>query len=415
MSAISLWRDADFRRLWLAQSISLLGSQISFLALPLVAINTLAATPVQMGLLTALGSLPVLLLGPFIGIWADRQRRRPMLILSDLARGLLLLTIPVAALMGILRIEILYTVALLGGALSLWFDVAYRAYLPALVGRTRLLEANSKLEMSRSAAEIGGPGIAGALIQWLSAPIAILLDALSFWVAALFITAIHTPEAAPTPEEKGESFGKALAAGFALILRQPLLRALAGCLATIGLFNGMLEAVALLYLTRQLDFTPGMLGVIFAAGNVGFLIGALLPERIAQRWGNRRALMVGLATFAIGDLIFALMAGPRLLVVVMLVIAQFGFGLGYTIFNVIHVTLRQSLTPDEMQGRMHATMICVVQGIAPLGALAGGLLGEWVGLQPTLIVASLGELSALLWIWLSPLPLHAEGTVPGHD
>jgi MFS family permease len=415
MSAASLWRDADFRRLWLAQTISLLGSQVSFLALPLVAINTLAATPVQMGLLTALGALPVLLLGPFIGIWADRHRRRSMLISSDLARGLLLLTIPLAALSGNLRIELLYLVTLLGGTLALWFDVAYRAYLPALVGRTRLLDANSKLEMSRSAAEIGGPGVAGGLIQWLTGPIAIFLDAVSFWLAAILIVRIRTPEAPPTAEKEDEAIGGALAAGVTLILRHPLLRALAGCLATIGLFNAMLEAVALLFLTRQLGLTPGMLGVIFEAGNVGFLVGALLPERLTHSLGSGRALMVGLALFGMGDLIFALMAGPTFIVVTLLVIAQFGFGLGYTIFNVIHVSLRQTLTPDDMQGRVHATMILVLQGCAPLGALLGGLLGEWVGLRPTLILASLGELSALLWLWASPLPVQGEVEAPAVD
>jgi MFS family permease len=408
MSKPNLWRNSDFRYLWIAQTISLVGSQISALALPLVAINTLAATPVQMGLLTALGSLPALLLGPFIGIWADRRHRRPMLIISDLARGLLLLTIPLAVMTGALRIELLYTIALVGGTLALWFDVAYRAYLPVLVGRIHLLEANSRLEMSRSAAEIGGPGLAGGLIQWLTAPIAILFDAFSFWMAAFLFARITTPEAPPTPESAHEPIGKALAAGFALILHHPLLRSLAGCLATIGLFNAMLEAVALLYLTRQLALAPGMLGLIFAAGNVGFLAGAFLPERLAKLWGSGRALAAGLAIFAASDLIYALMTGPTLVVVALLIIAQFGFGLGFTIFNVIHVSLRQTHTPDALQGRMHATMVCIMQGIAPLGALAGGLLGEWVGLRPTLIVAALGELSALFWLWTAPFPAQVE-------
>ena len=175
----------------------MLGSQVSSLALPLVAIHTLAATPVQMGFLTAVGALPALLLGPLIGIWADRHRRRPLLLITDFARGLLLLTIPLFAMLGLLRIELLYIVALCGGTLGLAFDVAYRAYLPALVGRARLLEANSKLEMSRSAAEIAGPGLAGGLIQWLTASIAITLDAFSFWLAALFLMRIQSAEPSP--------------------------------------------------------------------------------------------------------------------------------------------------------------------------------------------------------------------------
>lgn len=403
MSAPSLWRDADFRQVWIAQTVSLLGSQVSALALPLVAINTLAATPVQMGLLTAFGALPALLVGPLIGIWADRRRRRPMLLITDFARGLLLLAIPVAAMLGLLRIELLYIVTLIGGALGLCFDIAYRAYLPALVGRGRLLEANSKLELSRSAAEIAGPGLAGALIQWLTAPIAITLDALSFWVAALFLTRIQSVELSPSSSAAHEPFVQALLSGFALIVHNPMLRALAGCLGTLGLFNGMLEAVALLYLTRQLALSPGMLGLIFAAANVGFLVGAFLPERLARRLGSGRAMIAGIAILGCGDLVYALMAGPTIAVVVMLAVAQFGFGLGYTIFNVVHVSLRQALTPDAMQGRMHASMVCLIRGIAPLGALAGGLMGEWVGLRETLLVASVGELLAILWIWASPL------------
>jgi MFS family permease len=408
VSTPSLWRDADFRQVWIAQTVSMLGSQVSALALPLVAINTLAATPVQMGFLTALGALPALLLGPFIGIWADRRRRRPILLITDFARGLVLLMIPLAAMLGLLRIELLYIVALTGGALGLCFDVAYRAYLPALVGRARLLEANSKLEMSRSAAEIAGPGLAGGLIQWLTAPLAITLDAFSFWVAALFLTRIQSAEASPSSTAAHEPFGQALLSGFVLILRHPMLRALAGCLGTLGFFNAMLEAVGLLYLTRQLALSPGMLGLIFAAANVGFLVGAFLPERLAQRWGSGRAMMAGIAILGSGDLVYAFMGGPTLAVVGMLAIAQFGFGLGYTIFNVVHVSLRQALTPDTMQGRMHATMVCLIQGTAPLGALAGGWMGEWVGLRETLLVASIGELLAMLWIWFSPLPVNAE-------
>jgi MFS family permease len=398
-----LWRHADFMKLWGSRTISLLGSGVTTLALPLTAVLTLAATPAQMGVLEAVGALPSLLLGLFAGAWADRCRRRPILIAADLGRALLLTLIPVTAALHLLRIEYLYLVAFLLSTLGLFFGVAYGPFLLSLVGRERLVEGNSRLAVSRSAAEIVGPGLAGGLVQWVTAPMAIVLDALSFLASALLLGLIRAPEAAPEPAEGRQSIWREMAEGLRLVVGHPLLRAIAGCMGTISLFNSILEAVLLLYLTRELGIEAGLVGLIYASGSVGFLVGALLPERAARRFGLGPALVGGILTAALSDLLIPLAGGPILVTVGVLIVAGFFFGLGLTIYNVGQVSLRQAVTPDHLQGRMSATMGLLAASLVPLGGLLGGGLGETIGLRPTLLLAALGEILAVTWLLASPL------------
>ena len=257
-----LWRHADFVKLWTGQTISLFGSQITFLALPLTAVLVLEASPAQMGFLTAAGAIPSLLVGLFVGVWVDRYRRRPILIAADLGRAALLFAIPVAAILGMLRIEHLYVVAFLVGTLELFFDVAHRSFLPSLVKREQLVEGNSKLEMSRSIAMILGPGVAGGLVQLVTAPIAIAVDAISFLISALFLGWIRAPEPAPKPSDQRENIWRELGEGLRLVSGNRLLRAIAGCMGIVGLFNSVLEAVFVLYVTRELGIEPGLLGLV---------------------------------------------------------------------------------------------------------------------------------------------------------
>jgi MFS family permease len=397
-----LWRDAGFRNLWGAQTISLLGSQVTALALPLTAALALEATPAQMGLLGAAGAAPALLLGLFVGVWVDRRRRRPIMIAADLGRAALLLLIPAAALFGTLRIELLYAVALLCGALSLLFEVAYRAFVPALLPRERLVDANSKLELSRSAAEVGGPGLAGGLIGLAGAPLAVAADAISFLASALLLARLRAPEPAPTLREH-RSIREEIGEGLRVITGSPPLRALAGCSGVLILFSSLLEAVFVLYLTRELGLAPTLVGLIFASGNVGFLVGALLGERAARRIGVGPAIAGGLLLTGLGDLLVPLAGGPPAIVVALLLAAQFLFGCGLTIYNINQVSLRQALTPDHLQGRVSATFSLLLWSGAPLGALAGGALGELIGLRGALLLAAAGELAAALWLWRSPL------------
>ena len=398
-----LWRHADFLKLWAGQTISSIGSQISFLALPLTAILILEATPTQMGLLSSIGALPSLFIGLFVGVWVDRRRRRPIMIAANVGRAILLLIIPIAALTGNLRIEYLYILGFLTGALGLFFSVASQSFLVTLVHKDQLVEANSKLEISRSAADMVGPGLAGALIQILTAPVAIAFDALSFVISALLLGWIRTPEPEMEVTEQPQPMLREARDGLRVVTDNSVLRALAGCLGTIGLFNAMLETVWILYLTRELNLAPGMIGVIFGVGSVGFLVGALVTARVTDRVGYGPAIILGVVVTFMSDLVTPLAAGTPIVIMIMLVIASFFFGIGLTMFSIGQVSLRQTITPVRLQGRMNASMEVIGSGVVPLGALLGGLLGETIGLRATLLLAVAGELSAFLWLYFSPV------------
>jgi MFS family permease len=407
----SLWRHADFVKLWASQTISLFGSQITLLALPITAALVLNATPVQMGLLTAAGAISSLLVGLFVGVWVDRYRRRPILIAADVGRAAALAVIPIAAMFadklhpGALRIELLYVVAFVVGTLTLFFDVAHRSFLPSLIGSQQLVEGNSKLELSGSVAEILGPGVAGGLVQLVSAPIAIAVDVASFLISALFLGAIRTPEPAPRPSGEQQNVGGQIREGLTLVFGDRLLRAIAGCIGTVSLFNSVLEAVFILYVTRELGLGPGLLGLIFSSGSVGLLLGTFLPGWLARRLGLGSGIIGGLLLVGLSDLLIPLL-NPSMAVVTIapvLVVAQFFFGLGMVVFSIGQVSLRQTITPDHLQGRMNATMSFVAWGVVPLGGLLGGVLGETTGLRQTLFLAAGGELLAVLWLLLSPI------------
>jgi predicted MFS family arabinose efflux permease len=409
-----LWHHADFVKLWAGQTISTLGSRVTMLALPLTAVSVLGATPAQMGILEAAQALPALLLGLFAGAWVDRHRRRPILIAANAGRAALLLLIPLAAAAGMLHITHLYICAFLLSALGLAFDVAHRPFLLALVGRERIVEGNSKLQIGRSAAEVFGPGLAGGLVQLVTAPIAIIADAISRLISALLLWLIRAPEPTPKPAEQQENVWREIGDGLRLVIGNPSLRAIAGCFGTIGLFNSALETVWLLYLTRGLKIEPGLLGLISACGGAGFLVGALLPDKVARRFGLGRSIIGGVLLLALSDLLTPLAGGSILAIAATLVASQFFFGVGLTVFDVGQTSLWQAATPDPLQGRVSATMQVFAAAIVPLGGLLGGALGELIGPRATLTVAALGEMLSVVWLLLSPLrSLHqqaAKGT-----
>jgi MFS family permease len=400
-----LWRHSDFVKLWAGQTISLFGSKITFLALPLTAVLVLDATPAQMGFLTAAGAIPALLVGLFAGVWVDRYRRRPILIVADLGRAVLLFVIPLTAMLGVLRIEHLYVVAFLVGTLGLFFDVAYRSFLPSLVGREQLVEGNSKLELSESVSEIAGPGLAGGLVQLITAPLAIAVDAFSFLISALALGLIRTPEPEPQSSNQQQNIWREVGDGLRLVSGNRLLRPIAGCIGTLNLFNSILEAVFVLYLIHELDLEPGLLGLIFASGSVGFLLGALMQGWMTRRFSLGSVIIGGLLVTGLSDLLLPLLDGSMgvVMITIVLMTAQFFFGLGLTTFRIGQVSVRQAVTPNRLQGRMNATMSFIAWGAIPLGGLLGGGLGEVIGLRLTLFLAALGEILAVLWLLLSPL------------
>jgi MFS family permease len=398
-----LLRHHDFLKLWAGQTISLFGSQISVLAIPLTAVLVLHAMPIQMGILTAAGMLPSLLFGLFAGVWVDRLRRRPILIGTDAGRILLLSLIPLTYLLGVLHIELLYLFAFLIGILTVFFNVAYQSYLPSLIEREQLVEGNSKLELSQSIGEIVGPGLAGVLVQAFTAPLAILVDAFSFLVSAVSLAWIHTSEEAPKTRTQRKAMRREILEGLRFVFGEPILRTLASSYATLTLFNSILEAVFVLYLTRAIGIKPALLGIIFAIGSVGFVLGALLAGRLTTRIGIGRVLLLTPLVIGASDLLIPLVGLIPFLAFPLVCLAQFLFGLARPVFSINQVSLRQAVTPERLLGRMNASIYFIVYGITPLGSLLGGVLGQYIGLQKKLVIAATGEILACFWLLFSPI------------
>jgi MFS family permease len=407
-----LWRHPDFLRLWSAESISQLGSQVTLLALPLLAAITLDATPFQVGLLAALGWTPWLLFGLVAGVWVDRLPRRPLMIAADLGRAAVLATVPLAALLGLLRMEVLYTVAFLTGALTVVFDVAYLAYLPTLVARDDLVEGNSKLETSASAAQIVGPGIAGLLVRLIGAPGAILVDALSFAGSALLIGRIRVPEparpaagaTASDPASERRHVLREIGEGMGAVARQPILRALAAASATTNLAGYLFLSIYVLYMTDELHLSPAAVGLVFATGGVGALVGTVAAGPARARFGVGRTILGAQVLFGVTGLLVPLAVLVPAIALPLVVAAEFLQWLMVLVYDVNAVSLRQAITPDRVMGRVNATMRFLVWGMRPFGALLGGLLGGLIGLPLTLVVGELGMFVAFAWLLASPLP-----------
>jgi len=397
-----LWKEADFLKFWTGETISLLGTQITALALPLAAADGLGATPAQMGMLNAAPLFPYLLLTLWAGVWVDRVKRRPILVIANLGRALLLGFIPLFSLLGILRIEHLFFVALLAGVLTVCFDLAYQSYLPSLVDRERLVEGNSKLQISASIAQIGGPGLAGVLIGMMTAPIVILLDAVSYLISACFLAAIRKKEPIPSrfsipPLLSG------IREGIRVVLSDPYLRAIAGEAATYNFFSQVSWAVYVLFMTRELKIGPIWLGWIMAASSMGALAGSLLTGWVGRRWAVGRTIAGAMWVACVAPLLVPAVGGPVYVTVPALMFSFFVSGVGLVVSNVHVISLRQSIIPEHMLGRVNACYRFIVTAASPLGALLGGVMGSYFGLRTTLLIGALGTLSAMGWIMFSPV------------
>jgi len=407
-----LWRHPDFLKLWAGETISLLGSQVTLLAIPLVAAMTLNATPLQMGILGTVQYIPWLLIGLLVGAWVDRLRRRPVMVMADLGRTVLLGLIPLAAVAGILRMEHLYVVGFLVGIMNVFFDVAYAAYLPTLVPRDRLVEGNSKLQVTASIAEIGGPGLAGGLVQLVTAPLAIAADALSFLVSALSLTWIGTPELKPPPTDDSRNLLVEIREGLRLVFSNPILRAFALASVTTNFFVDVHLAVFVLYATRGLGISPVILGSIYAVGSVGGLLGSLFAERLVK-WLGLGPVIVGAQIIVTLAVLAIPLSGRQFWIAVpLIVIAEALWGFAVVVYVVNTVSLRQAITPNQFQGRVTASLRFVTWGVAPLGFLLGGILGETIGLQATLLVAVAGPLLSVACLVFSPVPGLREPPAP---
>ena len=403
-----LWKDGEFLKLWWGQSISELGSQVSALALPTVAILILNATPFQVGLLEALQFLAFPVLGLIAGVYADRIRRRPIMIVCDLLRMVALGSVPVAYVAGLLTIEQLYVVALLVGVGTVFFDVAYQSYLPAIISRSDLVEGNSKLQVTGSVAQMVGPALAGFLIQLVGAARAVTVDATSFLLSVLSLWWIRRPEPTPQPgSEAGRSgFFSEMLEGVRFVLGNPTISRIAGSTATSNLGGNMVFAVYLIFAYRFLHLSPGVIGLVFAAGAVGGLLGALSASWIAARIGVGPTLFVSILA---GGLSLILVPLAQYGFAIPLLIASFFVGSWVNpVYNITQVSLRQAITPDRVQGRMNATVRTIIWGTIPIGAFIGGTIGTIYGVLPAIYVGIAVSLLSGVWILAGPIRLRVQ-------
>ena len=395
---LSLWRDGDFVKLWTGQTVSRFGSGITYTALELTALLLLGATPFQMGLLVSIAAAPTLLAGSFVGNLVDRCRRRPLMIGADLLRAALLATIPLAAWFGSLQFAHLLVVATTVGVLNLVFEVSQQTYVPSLVG-DRLLEANAKLGASNSVAEVAATGLAGLLVQLLTAPFAILIDCATYLVSALSLTAIRTPERQPAPTEDG---GPPIS-GFSVVLHHPVLRALAAYAVTDRFFGNFIGALYTIYCVRLLGMDPILLGLSISFGGVGSLIGASAVDRLIRRWGVGNTAMAALAVGGLASFLLPAAGGPLPLAFGIVAVCQLVADAAGSVYGVATLSVRQTVAPASALGRVNGAMYLLDAGIGPLGALVGGFLGGAIGVRETLVLAVVGFTLGKLWVVFSPV------------
>jgi MFS family permease len=401
----SLWANPDFVKLWVGQTVSKFGTHITNAALAAAAVLTLQATPTQLGLLGAFAGLPVLLISLLAGVWVDRFRRRPILIAADIGRAFILLSIPLAALLGALSMIQLYIVAGLVGMLTVLYNVADQSYLPTVVADDRLVEANARIGASDSLAEIAGPSIAGTLMQWLGAPYAILVDASSYLFSAASLGLIRTPEPRSESSPQHSNVWREMWEGLRIVAHHPILRALLGATATLRFFGSFIGTVYWLYLIRDLALPPAIVGLSIGIGGVGAFLGALVAERMTRRFGMGRTLIGSLAAAPLlsGILLLPLINWSVSTVSGLLFVMQLVGDIFWAVFFINLVSLRQATIPAYALGRTSASLDFIGEGATPIGALVAGAVATAIGARWTWLLGAAGILAGSLWLVFSPV------------
>ena len=428
----SLWHNRGFLRLWTSETISQFGSQFTGLALPLTAVIILGATVLQLSILNFVGSVSWLLFGLGVGVWVDRHRKRRIMVTSNIFRGSLLALIPIAAVLGLianLGILFLYVIGFFVGFLQVFYDITYQAFLPSLVRRDQLVEGNSRLQASASTAQVAGPTLAGIVIGIVTAPIAIAIDACSFFASAFSLSRIRTEEDLALekmlrvhgPLER--SFWIDLREGLGVVFRDARLRMIAGTTGTSNFFSTAFQTILPLYFLLRAPDGLGVstsliaitIGIIFSVGSIGALVGVVLATRTAEKIGVGRAIIASALIFGLGGVPYylsgSLVTNPLFSVaglninwnIIAIMAGQFVISIGVVVYNINQVSLRQAIVPIRLQGRMNATMRFLVWGTIPLGALAGGLLGTFLGLRTAVGIMILGVSLSFVWVFLSPV------------
>jgi MFS family permease len=398
--------NRDFVNFWVGETLSLFGTQVTALALPLTAVLTLHATAPQLGILRFSQFVPFLLLTLLFGVWADRRRRLSLMVCANGARAALIGVVPVLAILHQLNLELLYGLVFAIGTFTVLFDVCWMSVLPTLVSdEDQLVEANSKVGASYSAAEVAGPGLAGVLIQVLTAPVALVIDACSYVVALISLVYIRGVEKVPDPPASGErGLARELASGLRLVVGNPYLRVIAILGGAFNFFFMFTESIFVLYAVRSLSFGPALLGVVLSASAVGGLIGTVAAPRLTRRFPLGAVYTMAIVVGFWALLLIPAATGPTWLLAITFIVAFLLITTGIGVANVVSISLRQRVTPDRMMGRMTAAMRMVMYGLGAPGALVGGFLAASLGLRPALLVAAVGSCLSVLPLPFSPIP-----------
>jgi MFS family permease len=395
-----LLRELQFRRFWFGHTVSLFGDQVTLIALPLTAVLILDAGPAEMGYLVAAELAPALLFSLHAGAWIDRRgNRRQTMIATDLGRAALIATIPLAYAADALTMGHLYVVAFLTGSLVVIFQVTSASLFSTLVERDQYVSASSLLYGSRAFSFVAGPSVGGVIVQVFKAPLALLIDAVSFLVSAAFLKSIDPPEPAIDEAEGGH-----VAEGLRYIRRTPTIRSALLTTASVNFFNFMFWALFILYVTRSLGVEPGTLGLVLGAAAVGGVIGSIVAGGVSGRIGIGPAFSISCFLFTVPLLLVPLAGGPYPLVLAMLLAAEFLSSVGVMILDIAAGAIFAAHIPQHLRARVSGAYGFVNNGVRPLGSLAGGGLGAWIGLRPTLWIAAVGAILGGLWLLPSPLP-----------
>ncbi len=399
---MSLWRNPDFAKLWTGFTVAVVGSQISVLALPLTAVLVLGAGATETGLLVAASMAPSLVLGLFVGAWVDRLPRRPIMIGSDIGSAIVIGSVPAAAAFGTLTLAQLYAVAFLAGAFRISTDLARSALVPSLVGRAQLVAANSRLQASSAVAQVAGPSLGGVLVQLLTAPIAMLFDALTFLVSAAVLLTLRAREEIQ-PRDRSRSIWHEIVEGVRWMRGHDIVFR---CVVAIALANiewFAVQAVLVVYATRELGLPPALLGLSIAAIGPLSLVGAMLAGPLTARFGLGRVMIGALFFEAVSRLVLPFATGTPLQAAIVLAASQALLGLTVPLWTVSSVSLTQSVTPERLLGRVNAASRFISFGVAPPAALLAGVLADGIGLRPTLFASGLVAVAAFLYLLLSPV------------
>ncbi|MET7451988.1 MFS transporter [Streptomyces sp. NPDC005574] len=396
-----LWGQRDFVLLWSGQTVSEMGSAVTQVALPLVAVVVLEASTFQVGLLTAAATLAFALIALPAGALVDRGSKRSIMIVCDVLRLLIIGSVPLAAAFGALTMAQLYVVAVAAGVCTVFFDVSYQSYVPSLVRPDLRMDANGKLGTTQAFAQLGGPGLGGGLFAAFGAAGAMTADALSYAVSVLSLSGIRTREVPPPARREGETLRSRIAEGLRFVAGHRILRMVVACTATANLFSGMTSALAMVFLVRVLHVAPALTGLIMAASALGGIAGGVFAGRLARWIGSARIIWVSMLVFSAPQVVaVAAWRGWGVL------LFPLGWAVAYfsgMVYNVAQLSYRQSVTPPELMGRMNAAVRWVVWGTLPLGGVLGGALGTLIGVRPTLWLAAVGTWAAGWFVFFSPL------------